>query len=144
MNISKKERARLAEMYQKAVYEVRPRDREEPIVLRAGAMHPPLDALLTRNEHWMFITAYEPMGQPQAPEINKRAQQDLWKEVKTAGKTVWHALGYDPRAGFNWKEPSLFVFPVSRTEALAWARKFNQLAILYGTPGQPADLIFTQ
>jgi len=144
MQLSQQEKDRLTELYQKATYEVWPFNVAEPLILRPGAHHPAIDAELEGAESWMFITAHNPMGQPQPPEANIEAQQQLHLDIKRANKNYWPGRGYDPCSGEDWEEPSIFVFPISRKEALAWARKFEQLAILYGVSGQPAELLFTQ
>ncbi len=144
MQLSQQEKDRLTELYQKAYYEVWPFNVAEPLALCPGSHHPVIDAELKDANSWMFITAHNPMGQPQPTEANIEAQQQLHLEIMRAEKNYWPGRGYDPRPEVDWEEPSIFVFPISRKEALAWARKFEQLAIFYGVSGQPAELLFTQ
>jgi len=144
MQLSQQEKDRLRTLYQQAIYEVWPSHEAEPMILRWGAHHSEIDTGLEGAEGWMFITAYNPMGQAQPLETNMQAQQQLHLDLIRSDKNYWPGRSYDPQSGENWEEPSIFVFPVSRSEALNWARKFDQLAILYGVPGQPAELLFTQ
>lgn len=139
MQLSQQEKDRLRALYQKATYEVWPFKVAEPLILRPGAHHPEIDAELEDAKSWMFITAHNPFGQPQPQETNIQAQRKLHLELKRANKKYWPGRGYDPQSNVDWEEPSIFVFPVSRSEALDWASKFDQLAILYGEPGNPQN-----
>jgi len=144
MKLSQKEKNRLRELYLKAYYEVWPNHVAEPLILRPGAHHPEIDAELGGANSWMFITAHNPMGKLHLPEVNKKAQQQLHLDIKRANKNYWPGRGYDPRSGEDWEEPSIFVFPISRKEARAWAEQFRQLAVLFGERGQAAELLFTE
>lgn len=144
MQLSQQEKDRLRALYQKATYEVWPSNVPEPLILRPGAHHPVIDAELEGAKSWMFITAHNPFGQPQPQETNIQAQRQLHLELIRSNKKYWPGRGYDPQSGEDWEEPSIFVFPVSRTEALRWAQDFRQLAILFAERGQAAELLFTQ
>jgi hypothetical protein len=144
MQLSQQEKDRLRKLYLKATYEVCPHNVPEPLHLRPEEQHPEIDAEFEGAESWMLITAHEPMGQPHPPEINKQAQQKLHLDIKRANKNCWPGRGYDPRPEVDWEEPCLFVFPVSRQEALRWAERYRQLAVLFGERGQAAELLFTQ
>jgi hypothetical protein len=142
MTISDEERTRLRALYEKACYEAYPQGANHPIQIKLGVDHPSIDDELGALESWMFITAYEPMGQKHPPRRNRLAQQRLLREVKRKQKQRWRARGYAPDNGENWEEPSLLVFPVSKSEALDWARRYRQLAILFGSQGEKAQLLF--
>lgn len=142
MTISEKERARLQVLYEKARYEVQPPQGTSPVQIEIGALHPQIDDHLRPRESWMFITAYEPMGQEHPPRRNRLAQQRLLHALEEKRKRYWMARGYDPRAEQSWEEPSVLVFGVSRSEALNWARRYRQLAILFGARGEKAQLLF--
>jgi hypothetical protein len=143
MQLSKKEKDRLRKLYQKATYEVWPFNVAEPLNLRPGEHHPQIDAELEGAESWMFITAHNPLGQPQTPEANIQAQQQLHLEIMRGNKNHWPGRGYDPRPEVDWEEPCLFVFPILRPEALRWAQQYRQLAVLFAERGEVAELLFT-
>ncbi len=144
MQISNEERARLKSLYLKAAYEVQYPHSASSFCIEVGTNHPQLDEYLAPTESWMFMTAYEPMGQKYSTRRNRLAQQRLLREADKKEKKLWTGLGYDLRSDADWEEPSALIFPVTKTEAFDWAHRYRQLAILFGSRGQKAQLLFTR
>lgn len=135
------ERARdLEALYRATLYEVRaPR----PFVLRVGEPSPEADALLASvGAHgWAFLTAWNPRSTRASAEANALAQKRL--RACVAGRAL--VLDGEGRApDGSWSEESLFVAPASEEEAVAWARAFEQTAVLVGEVGGRARLVFVE
>jgi hypothetical protein len=108
--------------------------------IRIGEWHPALDAWLG-GQCWAFITAWNPGSQPLPAEENRRRQSELEDALSKGG---WR---YFPGAGVpekdDWQpEESLLVTGISLEDALEVGRRFSQHAILWGMPGQLAQIFF--
>lgn len=109
--------------------------------IRTGELHPGLDAWL-EGKNWAFITAWNPCSQPLPEEENRRRQRML-EDALREGK--WR---YFPGAGVpednSWQaEESFLIAGISLEDALELGKRFEQHAILWGLPGQVAQILFT-
>ncbi len=144
MPISETERKRLAQLFRQAKYELLPGELQSAAYpIRIGNQHPELDAFLSEGQSWIFITAYNPMGQPQSTAFNRVAQQKLLQQLQNDSKTVWRGRGYSPDPLQPWEEPAILTLPLYRREAIAIAREYQQLAIVYGEKHGATTLLFT-
>jgi hypothetical protein len=114
----------------------------EVIDIRIGSAAAALDELL--DEHsvttWAFVTAWNPQSRPLPAADNETRQQLLVSEIARRG---WKALpglgiGDDER----WPpEESVLILGISRTDAVALARRFDQAAIVFGRRHGTAELV---
>jgi uncharacterized membrane protein YgaE (UPF0421/DUF939 family) len=102
-----------------------------------------LDEVLTarRALSWAYVTAHNPNAARLSDAQNARRKADLERDVSAMGLTFFR--GEAVAEDGSWPpEPSLLVLGVAREAAVALARKYGQLAILYGEAGQPAQLLW--
>src|SRR5690606_36363167 len=99
------------------------------VVLRIGAPAPQLGRAA-------LVTACNPRGEPRDDEANRAAQARLRGALDERGWRYLEGEGRDPSGG--WKaEPSFLVLGISRRDAEALGRRFEQNAIVYLEPGEP-------
>jgi len=88
----------------------------------------------------LFITAWNPMGQPVDPASNKLANEDLKKELLSRGFNVVEGYGEHPDE--SWREDSLFVFPIDKQTSIDLCCSYLQNAVVYVTyEGMPLLLL---
>lgn len=116
------------EAYLKAEYHVD--GFAEPILI--GRENAELGTLLKANKasEWCFITAWNPMSQELSRSENEARNEELGNALSEYA--VFGGEGRDPE-GIWEAERSFLVIGISRANAVALARKYNQRAILYGT-----------
>jgi putative PIN family toxin of toxin-antitoxin system len=125
---------RLIAAYEKALYTVL-----DGPVLRIGQRNPALESLLDAQGATTaaFITAANPRGEPRSHAANEQAMAEL------RGALSWPFLpgeGRDPEG--RWPaEPSLLVVGISRGEAEALGRRFEQNAIVFVEKGAAPELV---
>ncbi|WP_426754913.1 DUF3293 domain-containing protein [Myxococcus sp. Y35] len=145
-DMSLHERERLTKAYAATRYVVRPHacTRGVEQILRAGALHPALDATLAARGHreWAFLTAWNPGSQWRSNEENRRAQERLVAQLIAGGWVVAPALGEADDG--SWCEQSLFVPGLPREEAGRFGRAYGQVAVLVGRTGGRAELLFCE
>jgi hypothetical protein len=111
--------------------------------LRIGQASAELDALAAahRVNTWTYITAHNP-GSVEAPsERNENQQRELEKTVEESYYPIYSGEG--KRDGGWPAEPSLLVLGIGEAEAATMARKFGQVAVLFGERSGPAQLLWT-
>jgi len=114
------------------------------LAIRIGERCAALDALLAERGagEWAYLTAWNPGGQPAAPEANAAAQARLEAELAAAGRACLRGAS---RGDGGWPpEPSLLVLGLPRAEALALARRHGQEALVVGRRGAAAELVFCE
>ena len=110
-----------------------------PVILRVGERNHELDRLLRRHgwRDWAFITAWNPRSHPLPAWRNDYRQRRLARLFPLA--LVGAGIGEDP----DWPgEESLCVLGLSAGRARRIARLFGQNAIVAGTRGGAARLIW--
>ena len=122
------------EAYEQALYAL-----EAGPVLRIGAHSPDLDRLLEAHgaASAAFVTAANPRGEAGAASANEAAMAALRASL------AWRSLpgeGRDP-AGRWSAEPSVLVLGISRAEAEALGRRFEQNAIVFVEKGGAPELV---
>ncbi len=137
---------RLAKAYAATRYVIRPHPCTGGVeqILRAGALHPALDAMLAARGYpgWAFLTAWNPGSQRRSHEENRRAQERLEAQLLAGGWRVVPALGEADDG--SWCEQSLFVPGLPREEAGRFGRAYGQVAVLVGRTGGRAELLFCE
>ncbi|WIG93102.1 DUF3293 domain-containing protein [Myxococcus sp. SDU36] len=144
--MSPHERERLTKAYAATRYVIRPHACTGGVeqILRAGALHPALDATLAARGHreWAFLTAWNPGSQQRGAEENRRAQERLEAQLVAGGWVVAPALGQADDG--SWCEQSLFIPGLPREEAARFGRAYGQVAVLVGRAGAQASLLFCE
>lgn len=111
------------------------------LAIRAGRHHPPLDAWLAKRNAsaWAFLTAWNPRSRWLSPEENAIRLNGLRTDVQAFETCTGRGIPDQP----DWQpEDSLLIVNISREDALDLARKWDQLAFLYGETGGPATLVW--
>ncbi len=109
--------------------------------LRIGTRHPAFDAELSAAgaSCWAFLTAWNPGSLPRSVQQNALAQAELLHVVEELGLASWPAEGKADAGG--WREESVCVLSLEATGAVALARRFGQLAVVFGQLGEAARLL---
>ncbi|KAF0811681.1 hypothetical protein IGB42_03839 [Andreprevotia sp. IGB-42] len=113
------------------------------LVLRIGQRHPDLDALLTRRQFdgWAFVAAANPYSGALCEQENRARHQNLLEALATGQHVFFEGMG-EP-VGSDWQpELSVLILGISRDDALALARYFEQNALVYGRVGDMAELVW--
>lgn len=114
------------------------------IVIRCGERSDDLDALLVEAaaDTWAFLTACNPRSVRLDPADNARRMDALRARVLALG--LVHLPGAGVATAGDWPpEPSLLVVGILEDAAVALARAFDQHAIVAGSRGGPARLVWT-
>lgn len=110
--------------------------------LRVGQGHPQLDQWLERHgvRHWTFLTACNPMSQLVDPAQNQERMAELRAALAAEGWIFWPGAGIGDDGAWP-AEPSVLILGMAEAAGRAWARRFQQLAIVCGEHGGPARLV---
>lgn len=114
---------------------------EPDIRIRIGCQHPQLDDWLACRQafSWAFLTAWNPRAQLRSPEENAIRMNGLLTDVRTYETCTGRGIPDQP----DWQpEDSLLIVNISREDALDLARKWGQLAFVYGEKAGPATLVW--
>lgn len=130
----------LLRAYQHTVYRVL----DPPFALRIGRQHPALDRWLLAREAncWAFLTAANPDSRLLAAAENQQHQSRLQAALAAAGYATYPAAG-EALDGKWPPEPSWLVPRLDRPAGLDWARRYEQLALVWGRTGEAAQLVLT-
>jgi hypothetical protein len=134
-------RAKFEPLYRATTYRVDiPEGR---IDIRVGQTHPTLDALLAQLgvTDWAFVTAWNPRSTPSSAETNSLSQQRLIRAIRESGLVFFEGKGIPDDPGWS-AERSVWIAGISRREAAILGARFNQNAVLVGTVGEEAELVF--
>jgi len=113
------------------------------IEIRVGRRHPALDALLIGQgaDAWAFLSAWNPASQRLADAENAARQRRLRDELTTLCLPIFSGHGV-PDEGDWPPEASLLVLGVSEAAALRIGHDHGQNAVVVGTHGGPARLVW--
>lgn len=111
--------------------------------LRIGARDAALDAMLDKMgaREWAYLTAWNPRGEPQSEAENRAGMRRL-QAMLDAGD--YEAIGGEAEGDDRvWPaEPSVLILDIAREDAEAIGRVFDQVAIVAGTRGGVAELVW--
>ena len=113
----------------------------EEIILKIGEKNDLSFALPSLIE-WAFITAWNPLPEVLSNEQNKLRNTAFITELNTFGFVSHLGLGFSDDG--KWFEESFFIENISKEKAMAYAKKYGQLAFIHGINNQKAELIFTK
>ena len=114
-----------------------------PIALRVGEVSRELDELLERfgETAWAFITAYNPYSERRDADENLARHRRLVEIARERGLQAFPSRGVDDD-GTAQTERGLLVVGIERDGAVALGRELQQNAIIVGTRGGAAELVF--
>lgn len=112
--------------------------------IRVDRTNPTLDTQLARHRSWAFITAHNPRSELQTTAQNQAADRRLQEHLDTRGYQRWRCDAIDTSTDKQpWPiERGWIVCDIERHEAITLAGAFEQNAILFGTVGSTAELVF--
>lgn len=115
-----------------------------PVYLQVGAPAPEIDRRLAAQGRpgFAFLSAANPGSVLFADEENRRRHLRLRARLAALGLSGIAGESYEAASG-GWREASLLVCAIDREAAIALAREFGQLALLYGELGRPVELVLT-
>lgn len=112
-------------------------------VIRIGGVHAELDAWVRDYglQTWCFITAWNPGAEVRERRENARSNVALFMDLQGDGHPAVSATA-TARDGSWPPEPGFVVVGVSASEALAYAKRFGQRAVVYGELDEAAVLLW--
>ncbi len=118
---------------------------ELEVRIRVGSRCPRIDReLAERNlSCWAYLTACNPGSQPLSAAENRDRQHTLRCAVHDGGWACYPGAGV-PDASTWEPEESLLILGIQRQPALQLARRFGQLAIVWGTRDTAAELLLSE
>ena len=125
--------------YEKALYVV---FGKPELVLRIGVHNPDLDELLEAEgaATAAYVTAHNPRGEARTAWQNEIANAALVELQTKAGHPCYEGEGRDPEE--RWAaERSVLVIGISRSDAEAVGRAFEQNAIVFVEKGRAPELV---
>ncbi|MBA2351881.1 MAG: DUF3293 domain-containing protein [Burkholderiales bacterium] len=111
--------------------------------IRVGEASEEVDALLQQRAQtsWAYITACNPRSERLALEENQWRQTDLRNYLREMGYCIFAGRGVAQEPGWP-PEESFLVIGISREAATMLATMLEQNAVVVGTQGAPAELVF--
>jgi hypothetical protein len=112
------------------------------LVLRIGEHNPDLDELLEAEgaATAAYVTAANPRGAARSAWQNEIANAALVELQTKAGRRCFEGEGRDPEKRWT-PERSALVIGISRTDAQALGRAFEQIAIVFVEKGRAPELV---
>ncbi len=111
-------------------------------VLRAGERSPDLELLLDAcrppTVDWTVITALSPWSARWSALAKAGARRRLQRRLREIGYRTWKAWGEGPDGS---RKESLFVHGLDVAAAPWLARELEQVSVLRGRRGEPAELV---
>jgi hypothetical protein len=116
--------------------------KDRSIVLKIDETTDDLQTFFPGIETWAFITAWNPLPLVLSLEENRKRNEELENELKNNG--LQYTLGLGISADEKWSEESFFVENISIEKANELAKKYGQLAFVFGYNNNEAALIYTK
>lgn len=112
--------------------------------IQIGIKNSVLDTILEKQQAscWAFITAWNPRSKWLLPEENTQRHKLLITRVEQAGYPYFtgKGIGLDK----DWEpETSLFILNISKANAIAIGKYFDQNAIVFGSLDESPTLLIT-
>lgn len=92
---------------------------------------------------YAFITAWNPGSEPVSSARNLKQNSMLEKIITQKQYIYFEAKGIPHQQGWQ-PEDSFLILGITRDDAAALGREFNQRAILYGRGAEPPQLLFME
>jgi hypothetical protein len=134
-------RESLEAAYQRTTYRVSTAN--GPVDIRIGVCNTALDRVLDehRVSEWIFVTASNPGSRAHSEYENARHNAELERILGDAGWQYLHASGVPDEPGWQ-PERSFFVFGMTKSDAIAIAKRWGQRAIVWGTRDSAPELVW--
>ncbi len=116
---------------------------DSPFAIRCGTRTPRLDDLLVKcgASTWAYMTACNPRSDLLTASDNAERMGRLRHHLQQRGYSFFPGEGVPDKP--EWApEPSFLVLGITESEAVSLARIYEQNAILIGTQGQCATLLW--
>lgn len=112
------------------------------IFLQVGAPAPEIDRWLAAKglPGFAFLSAANPGSVRLSDDENRRRHLQLGERLRALGLSGIGGESYEAASG-GWREASLLVGGIDREAAIALAREFGQMALLYGRIGDSIELL---
>ena len=132
--------ADLIEAYRDAVYRVA--TLEAAFDLRVDQHSRELAALyrVHATDCGSFLTAYNPLSQPRAPEVNREANRRLRLDLEQQALAIYSSMG-DDEPGDGPEEPGFLALGLSSRQACALGTSYEQNAVLWAGPDAVPRLV---
>lgn len=104
-----------------------------------------IDCLIEKANHldsYAFITAWNPLPEILSLESNKFRNIELKKDIEKLALIYVDGLGISNDG--KWSEDSFFIENISIEKANELAKKYGQLAFVFGYKNNKAALIYTK
>ncbi len=114
-----------------------------PVDIRIGVRNTALDRILDEHRvvEWIFDTASNPVSRAHSEYENARHNAELEQILGDAGWQYLHASGVPDEPGWQ-PECSFFVFGMTKSDAIAIAKRWGQRAIVWGTRDSAPGLVW--
>jgi hypothetical protein len=99
------------------------------------------NAEFNKLKNWAFITAWNPLPDILSLEENQARNRHLAQDLKQL--YLEHSIGVGISDDKKWSEESLFIENIDLVTANQLAKKYGQLAFVYGQNGSIAILYYT-
>ena len=111
--------------------------------IRCGEVSAPLEKILehTGTRHWAYVTACNPGSKQPGDLENRQRMESLEAVLQSRGLPALHGEGIGTAC--DWQpEPSFLVLGLTESEALLLGREFEQTAVVVGSQGAVARLLW--
>lgn len=115
----------------------------EPVDIRIGHRSRALDRLLQENgvQNWAFVTASNPRSRRLPDRDNAKRNTEMKQSLQQGGWQMLDGMGLP--CSPEWQpEHSVLILGIDRDAAMKVALRWEQNAIVCGTIGQPAELVW--
>ena len=105
-----------------------------------------LDVFLFDNHcwQWAFVSAFNPGSKVLPWPENEQRHQQLREKIQTLKLRICEGTGI-PAPEENWEaEKNFLILDINKKDAIALAKEFGQLAILFGEFERKAELLWIQ
>jgi hypothetical protein len=111
----------------------------EDIILNIGIINE-INQVSTIKE-WAFITAWNPLPEVLSLEENVLRNNSLLTELTSLGYRIHNGKGVSSDG--QWQEESFFIENIDKKTAFKIAKKYGQLAFVYGALNKNALLVYS-
>lgn len=91
---------------------------------------------------WAFLTAWNPLPVVLGIEENSKRNKDLEEDIKKLGLNYIQGIGISEDE--KWHEESYLIENISKEDIQILAKKYGQLAYVFGSRNEIAHLIYTE
>ena len=112
------------------------------ICISVGKIPYPLFKTIPNIHTWAFITAWNPLPVVLSQKENDLRNAQFHKLMTQEGYQLYKGVGKAPDN--SWHEDSFLVLNIKNEVAMHWAKRFGQMAFVFGEKDKKAELIFCE